>query len=269
MMRKLLIAGLCLSILFSCQAGDDKSAQAAKEKPLVVAMDLSFPPFEGIDAEGKPYGISVDMAKDLAASLGRDVEIVNVKWDGLIPGLRSGQYDAVISSMSVTPERQAVVDFSDPYGEMGIDFLARKDFVFTEPSVLNTPDVRIAVRKGTIGETLAMDQFPKARIVSLNDFESAVLEVLQNKADVALADPLTVYEYQKKYSEQLAAYYRSMSVVPLAIAVKKTDDKEFLNKVNEFVKKYVTEGKLKAVTDKYLSDVKEEFAKQNQPFFIY
>ncbi len=268
-MRKLLVLGLCLSVLFSCKSGTNKSAAQEQSKPLIVAMDLSFPPFEGIDEQGNPYGISVDMAKDLGASLGRPVEIMNVKWDGLIPGLRSGQYDAVISSMSITPERQAVIDFSEPYGEMGIDFLVRKDFTFTEPAALNNPNVRIAVRKGTIGETLAMNEFAKAKIVSLNDFESAVLEVLQNKADVALADPLTVFEYQKKYADQLAAYYRSMSMLPLAIAVKKTDDKEFLNQVNDFVKKYVTEGKLKAVTDKYLSDIKQEFAKQNQPFFIY
>lgn len=267
-MRSILLTGLCLAVLFSCQKTENQTA-AKDDHVLVVAMDQSFPPFEGIDPEGNPYGISVDMARDLAQALGKEAKIVNVKWEGLIPGLRSGQYDVVISSMSVTPEREKVVDFSIPYGKMGIDFLTRKDFVFTEPAALNTPDVRIAVRKGTIGETLAQKDYPKAKIVSLNDFESAVLEVLQNKADVALADPLTVYEYQKKYNDQLAAYYRSMSVLPLAIAVRKTEDKAFLNKINEFLKSYLAEGKLDALTDKYLADIKAEFKKQNQPFFIY
>lgn len=268
-MRSFFIISFILGTFLSCQKSGPQIDQNKKGPVLVVAMDLSFPPFEGIDPAGNAYGISVDMARDLAQALGREAEILNVKWEGLIPGLRSGQYDAVISSMSVTPEREQVIDFSIPYGRMGIDFITRKDFSFETAAQFNTPDMRLAVRKGTIGETVAMRDYPKAKIVSLNDFESAVLEVLQNKADVALADPLTVYEYQKKYADRLAAHYRSVNVVPLAIAVRKTEDKEFLSQINTFLEAYIVDGKLDALTSEYLADIKAEFKKQNEPFFIF
>ncbi|MGL4524923.1 MAG: transporter substrate-binding domain-containing protein [Spirochaetia bacterium] len=265
---RFLLAICFFPILLACSA-QTKTVPLSEKTKIMVAMDLSFPPFEGIDTQGSPYGISVDMAHDLGVAMGKDIEILNVKWEGLIPGLRSGQYDLVISSMSITEERERVIDFSIPYGEMGIDFITQKNFVLQDVSQLNSADVRLAVRKGTIGESLALNNYPNAKIVSLGDFESAVLEVLQDKADVALADPLTVYEFQKKYPDQVNAVYLSQNTIPLGIAMSETADPNLKIQVNEFLKAYIEAGKLDALGSQYLAGIKEEFAKQNQPFFLF
>src|SRR5690606_12137149 len=72
-------------------------------RPLVVGMELAYPPFEMRGPDNRPDGISVRMAEDLAAHLGRPLEIRDVEWDGIIPALQSGKIDAVISSMTRTP----------------------------------------------------------------------------------------------------------------------------------------------------------------------
>ena len=74
-------------------------------KPLVVGMELAYPPFEMTDPQGKPTGISVDLARDLAQALGRPAVIENIAWDGLIPALKTGKVDLVEASIIVTGGR--------------------------------------------------------------------------------------------------------------------------------------------------------------------
>ena len=78
------------------------SKRAANE--FVVGMDLSYPPFETIDTTGKPTGVSVDLAEALGHSLGRPLRIENIPFTGLIPSLKTGKIDCIISSMTDTPE---------------------------------------------------------------------------------------------------------------------------------------------------------------------
>ena len=82
---------------------------------LIVGMELAYPPFEMTDPQGHPAGVSVDLANALGKYLGRDVEIQNIPFDGLIPSLQTRKIDLIISSMTATAERAKTIDFSDPY----------------------------------------------------------------------------------------------------------------------------------------------------------
>ena len=95
-----LFAALALTVLGSTVVAEEK------DKPLIVGMELAYPPFEMTDTSGKPTGVSVDLATDLAKSLGRPVVIQNTAFDGLIPALKTGKIDLVISSMAATAERE-------------------------------------------------------------------------------------------------------------------------------------------------------------------
>ncbi len=79
---------------------------------LVVGMELAYPPFEMTDQQGQPAGISVDLARDLGKQLGRDVEIENIPFHGLIPSLQTHKIDLIISSMTATSERSKSIAFS-------------------------------------------------------------------------------------------------------------------------------------------------------------
>ena len=90
------LAALLLAILAPTVMADDQA------KPLVVGMELAYPPFEMTDTAGKPTGVSVDIANALGKSLARPVVIQNMAFDGLIPALKAGKVDLVISSMTAT-----------------------------------------------------------------------------------------------------------------------------------------------------------------------
>ncbi|OQA47305.1 MAG: Periplasmic dipeptide transport protein precursor [Chloroflexi bacterium ADurb.Bin325] len=87
----------------------------AAAKTFTVASDASFPPMEFVDENKMLTGFDIDLINAIAADQGFTVEIQNTAWDGIFAGLEAGQYEAIISSVTITEERQAAMDFSDPY----------------------------------------------------------------------------------------------------------------------------------------------------------
>ena len=121
----------------------------AATRPLRVGMELSYPPFEMTDTDGRPTGVSVRLAEALAADLGRDLVIENITFDGLIPALKTGKIDCIISSMTATPERARSIAFSDPYLKTGLALLVAKDSPVNAAADLDQPGRVVAVKKGT------------------------------------------------------------------------------------------------------------------------
>src|SRR5580658_10986111 len=115
MKRLILIFTALLCLLNGC------SRQSHNQ--LIVGMELAYPPFEMTDPQGRPTGVSVDLANALGKFLGRDVEIQNIPFDGLIPSLQTHKIDLIISSMTATAERAKTIDFSDPYLKTGLCLL--------------------------------------------------------------------------------------------------------------------------------------------------
>jgi polar amino acid transport system substrate-binding protein len=90
-------------------------------------MDLSYPPFEMQDKAGNPDGVGVRLAEALAANLGRPLKIVPMEFSGLIPALKTGNVDLILSSITATDERRQSILFSNPYAFTGLALLVRKD----------------------------------------------------------------------------------------------------------------------------------------------
>eukprot|EP01028_Stygiella_incarcerata_P005429 TRINITY_DN2295_c0_g1_i4.p2 TRINITY_DN2295_c0_g1~~TRINITY_DN2295_c0_g1_i4.p2 ORF type:complete len:110 (+),score=6.25 TRINITY_DN2295_c0_g1_i4:62-391(+) len=102
----ILLSSILVFILTGC--GENEKEPKNEKKVLKVGMELAYPPFEMSDKEGNPSGVSVDFAKALGKYLGRDVIIENIAWDGLIPSLKTGKIDLIISSMTITDERKKI-----------------------------------------------------------------------------------------------------------------------------------------------------------------
>jgi polar amino acid transport system substrate-binding protein len=114
-LRLWLAAGLVVMGLAG--AGALTPAALAQEQPLVFCSDIAYPPMEFYEGS-EPIGADIDIARAIAEQLGREAEFSNIGFDGIIAALLGNQCDAIISSMNVTPEREAQVDFV-PYLEMG------------------------------------------------------------------------------------------------------------------------------------------------------
>ena len=115
-MKKILSALAAAAMLLSLTACGEKKTE--DKKVLRVGADVVYPPFEYFDTDGvTPIGIDIELAQALGDKLGYEVEIVNTGWDGIFSGLEKGDYDVIISAVTITPDRLLEFDFSDPYIE--------------------------------------------------------------------------------------------------------------------------------------------------------
>ena len=95
---------------------DTANLKTVKEGKLLVGFEAGYPPMEYTDDSGLNYiGFDVDLAKEIAALFGLEIEFVNTAWDGIFAGLDKNQYDMIISGVSITPERQEAYEMTEPY----------------------------------------------------------------------------------------------------------------------------------------------------------
>lgn len=260
-MKKKIAILLLAAMLFTLAAcGTKNGANDAKnDKPLVVAMELAYPPFETKDAEGNPSGISVDFAKAFGEYIGREVTIENIAWDGLIPALQTGKADMVISSMTITDERKETVDFSEPYANALLALLTNKASGIASIEDMNARGRKIAVKNGSTGYFYAQKNLPNAEIIALPDESACVTEVSQGKADGFIYDQLTVYRnWQANLETTDAVFIPFQEADKWGIAVKKGNT-ELLQQLNDFIDKFTSEGGFDELSDKYLAEEKKAF----------
>ena len=118
-MKKLSLMLVAASLLFVGTAFAQK---------LTVATDTNFPPFEFKDPQtGVHTGFDVELWAAIAKEIGAEYDLQPMDFNGIIPGLQSGQLDVGIAGITIKPERAKVVDFSDPYYNAGLLILVRAD----------------------------------------------------------------------------------------------------------------------------------------------
>jgi len=228
-------------------------------------MELTYPPFEMIEADGTPSGVGVEMARALAESLGRPLKIENIAFDGLIIALKSGRVDLVISSMTANDERRRSIDFSDPYVSTGLSLLVGKDSDISGIDDLKTGRNRVVVKLGTTGETYANTHLTNASIGVLEEDIACVLEVAQGKADAFIYDQLSIYNHQKKHQGTTRALLTPFQKEVWAVGIRKGND-ALKEKVDSFLAEFRKDGGFDRLAEKYLKDEKTFLEAQGIPF---
>jgi len=257
-MHPLVGAALAASLLLA-------AANAAP--PLRVGMELSYPPFEMTDPQGRPAGVSVRLAEALGRHLGRDVVIENIAFDGLIPALKSGRIDCVISSMTATPERARSIAFSEPYLETGLALLAGAGSTLDSAAAMDAPDRVIVVKQGTTGHQYAATTLRRARLLVIDSEAAAVLEVLQGRADAFIYDAMSVYATHRRHPAATRALLRPFRRESWAVGLRLGDD-GLRARVNEFLASFRRDGGFERLGDEYLAEQKAFFRAQGVPFFF-
>ncbi len=239
----------------------------AAAPPLRVGMELGYPPFEMRNAQGEPVGVSVEVARALGEFLGREVRIENIPFDGLILALKTGKIDLIISSMTATPERSRVIDFSEPYLKTGLCLLVGAGSEIDGIAAADRAGKTVAVKKGTTGELYAVKSLKSARMLVLDKENSAVIEVVQGKADAFIYDQMSVYQHWRQHPEETKALLEPFKAEEWAVGIAKGND-ELRTKVNAFLEKYRAEGGFEKLGDRFLKEQKEAFGKLGIPFFF-
>ena len=233
----------------------------------MVGMELSYPPFEMTDTAGKPAGLSVELAKELAQSLHRPLQIENLAFDGLIPALLTKKIDLILSSLTVTPERSKTIQFSEPYAQIGLALLTRQDPSIQEARDLNSPDRTLITKRGTSGHLFVEKLFPKAKHLVVEKDAAAYLEVSQGKADAFLYDQLSVVRAQQRYPQTTKALLTPLREEKWALGLRKADH-ELLQQVNIFLLSFQKQKGFEKLAKKYLSQEELLFRQAGIPFIF-
>lgn len=256
------IGGVLLGLLLT-GCGGEKSSTGPK--PLVVGMELAYPPFEMTDAENRPCGVGVEMVQALGAYLGRPVVIENIPFTGLILALKGGRVDLIVSSITATEERSRSIDFSDPYVKTGLGLLVPKGSTVQSVAELDVPGKRISVKRGTTGHTYAVEHFKQATVLVLDKDGAAVMEVAQGKADGFIYDQMSIYQHARQHAESTRAILTPFQRESWAVGIRKGNE-ELRGQVNAFLKDFRQRGGFDQLGDKYLKELKAAFQAQGIEF---
>lgn len=261
-LSKISICGLVITLMFllGCSKGRDTQI-------LVVGMELSYPPFEMTDENNQPTGISVEMGQALANRLGKTLRIENIPFAGLIPALKTGKIDLIISSMTRTEERAQSISFSNPYVHTGLSILVSKNGDCHSIKDVDQPGTKVAVKQGTTGHIYANAYLKNAEILLFDKESAASLEVAQGKVDAFIYDQISIYLNWRKHSDTTRALLNPFNSESWSIGIRKGND-GLTTQVNQFLADYQASGGFEQLGDKYLSEQKREFKKLGFPFFF-
>lgn len=174
------------------QVASDSVIEDIKERG-VIKIGLSlFKPWSMRDLNGELIGFELDVGRQLAEDMGVEVEFVPTSWDGIIPALVAGNFDTIISGMTITPQRNLTVNFTIPYAYSGMTILANT--AMTEGFTLedyNSPDVTFAARRGATPATVIADMFPEAELLLFDEDGAATQEVLNGNAHATMSSEPT------------------------------------------------------------------------------
>jgi polar amino acid transport system substrate-binding protein len=166
-----------------------------KEKGVMrIAMSGAYPPFNFVNEQNEVVGFDPAIGTEIAKRMGLKTEIITTAWDGIIGGLLANKYDAIVGSMSITPERQKVVDFVGPYYTTKRAVFTKKDSGITSVSQLK--DVTVGVTLGETHEEWAREQ--GYTVKTYKGLPELPLELQNGRVDVFIADSIAAILAMKK-----------------------------------------------------------------------
>ncbi len=236
-MKKTICLALGFMLLTGCGGGDDGSS--AERTVLRVGTDATYPPFETVDpATGQPEGFDIDLITAVCGIAGWKPEFIVTPFDGIIPGLRSKKYDVVISAMTITPERAAVVDFSDPYYLAG-QTIAVPLYDSVIQGVDDLKGKRVGVQLGTTGELMAK-KMDGLHVFSYDNIGAAFIDMSNGNLDAVLNDFPTSLAYINKHGTAKTVG-NILSTEYYGMAVRK-GDQQLLEEINTALERLKTTG---------------------------
>ena len=217
----LALFALTVSSFTSQLSAQNMTSQLASESVIEIikkrgAMRVgvaTFVPWSFVGKSGDLIGFEIDVAKKVAKDSGWKLELVQTKFDGIIPGLLAAKFDTVITGMGLTPKRNQTINFTIPYEWYGPGIVANKKLAAGWKTFedANKPDVIFSMRRGTFYTDTLREVFPKAQYVFFDDDSEVFQEIINGKAHAtitvepkptfyAIGNPETLYQPWKGFS---------------------------------------------------------------------
>ncbi|MGE8149664.1 ABC transporter substrate-binding protein [Pseudomonas vancouverensis] len=168
------------------------TAQAKDWKEIRLATEGSYAPFNEMGPDGKPKGFDIDIANALCEQMKARCTWTIQAWDGMIPALLANKYDAIVASMTITPDRQQKINFTQKYYTSFAQLIAKAGAPYDAANPATLKGVRIGVQAETTHEKFAREVLAKggAEIVSYQSLEETYMDLKNGRLDAALQDTI-------------------------------------------------------------------------------
>jgi polar amino acid transport system substrate-binding protein/arginine/ornithine transport system substrate-binding protein len=164
---------------------------AAPALALDVCVEGAYPPFSETATDGSIVGFDIDIANALCAEIGEECTMVKTDWDGIIPALLEDKCDMIVASMSITPERQEVIDFTKKYYQTPAIFAAPADADFTD-SPEDMAGKMVGVQRGTIHQAFMEKNYPDTELTLYASQDEAYLDLTSGRLDAVMGDSIAI-----------------------------------------------------------------------------
>lgn len=215
---------------------------------LRVGIDLGAPFYGFVDDKMQPTGSDVDAARLLAKDLGLELEIVNTTNSARIPNLLSNKVDLIISSLSITPDRQKAVDFSIPYGAIQAAVGAPKSLKLT--GMADLAGKTVAVTRGGPQDKIVSEGAPQAKVIRFDDEAASITAAATGQTDIVAITPPIIAAIAKRDPARQFEVKFILKSYELGVAMRKGQPK-LMAAVNSWIKANLANGKLNDIHMKY------------------
>lgn len=232
------------------------AAGAEDMMKLKIGTEGAYPPFNNLEADGSLVGFDIDIANALCAEMKADCEFVTQDWDGIIPALQAGKFDAIIASMSITDERKEKVDFSAKYYNTPPAIAVPKDSDIAEATDAALDGKALGAQSSTTHSNYAEEKLSSADLKLYPTPDEYKLDIVNGRIDAVIDDVIVLSEWLKTEDGACCKILGTLTPDPVingegaGIAVRKGET-ELAGKLTAAIAAIRENGTYKEINDKY------------------
>ena len=253
-MKKIIAIALVLIMALGLFAGCGKSDGMTLEKgKLIMSTNAAFPPYEMTDDNGNFIGIDVEIAQAIADKLELELAIENMGFTAALEAAQEGKSDMVMAGVTVTEDRQMVMNFSDSYAT-GVQVVIVKEG--SDVTMDNLGEKMIGCQRGTTGYIYASDSpenggYGEDHVTAYDNGASAVQALMNGQVDCVIIDSAPAAEFVAA-NPGLALLAGNWVEESYAIGMNK-DNTALQTAVNQALSELIADGTVQSIVDKYIS----------------
>jgi polar amino acid transport system substrate-binding protein len=232
------------------QSASGTDTNTTEKKSITVALDASYKPMEWQE-NGEIVGFEADLMKAIAKAMNKEVKLKNVGWNDIFDKLYAGEYDAIISSVTINDERKKSMLFSDPYYDSMPTILTTKSQKIK--SAKDLTNKKVAVQKGTTGDELISKNIANVKMVKFDNADLALNSFANKEVDAVVGDAPVLLDFAKQKADPEYVVVKDESIFAkeqFGIAVSK-ENQNLISDINKALAAIKANGEYQKIYDKY------------------
>jgi polar amino acid transport system substrate-binding protein len=227
------------------------SAEAKDWSKIRIGTEGAYPPFNFIDSDKQLQGFDIDIAKAVCEKLKAECTFVAQDWDGIIPALQAGKFDAIFASMSITDERKQVVDFSRAYYNTPSAFIAVKGSGLKDVTAEGLKGKTLGAQSSTIQSGYLEKTYPGFDFKFYPTQDEVNLDLASGRIDALLVDKVVGMDWLKTKDGECCEIVADIPLGGGVGAAVRKDDPDLRDAISKAILEIKADGTYEKINAKY------------------